>query len=131
MTDDTIESLRAEIERLEAEVRLLVNVACEAAGVFPASAPDNAAAVRLAVEGGIEKATARFTRALAAGPAALRKITDDYAAALVEDAQADAMKITHANRCPHCLRYFTTPQGLGQHFRHAKRKPARCRSVTR
>lgn len=36
------------------------------------------------------------------------------------------MKPTNANRCPHCLRYFTTPQGLGQHFRHARRNKKVC-----
>lgn len=38
----------------------------------------------------------------------------------------DGVKITHANRCPVCKRYFTTPQGLGLHFAAIKRGAKTC-----
>jgi hypothetical protein len=34
-------------------------------------------------------------------------------------------------RCPTCRRTFTTPQGLGLHFKHARRKPALCKRSER
>lgn len=36
------------------------------------------------------------------------------------------MITTHRNRCPSCHRYFTTPQGLGLHFKHVKRNSKLC-----
>ncbi len=88
MTDDTIESLRGENAALRDACRAQIDsgAAGRVAALYQRA---------IAAESDLARHKAeleRFKRALAAGPAALRKITDDYAAALVEDAQADAMK---------------------------------------